>query len=260
MLSMKPKLNGIWSTGANFRLYLSSQPSGSTQEAVLRPWFGSQPGRYVNIPDVHSPQLGNDRHLVVYLPPSWDENPYIHYDLIIAQDGQNLFNDSTAFGGVSWRCDRTIDDLVREGKMRELVMVGVDNTGANRINEYTYSADPKYGDILTHHTFCLIFTHDLPKCKRSLDTSRLISGGGKAALYLRFLRETVLPLIGKSFSRADGDVSVLGSSLGGLFACWAAWTHPQVFSSAVCMSSSFWWNKNDFNRTSFSSIRCIGHI
>ena len=142
-IQMKPRLNGNWSIGANFQVRVSS----GSHTVVLQPWFGSQPGRYVNIRDVHSPQLSNDRDMVIYLPPSYDENPFISsYDLILAQDGQNLFNDSTAFGGASWRCDRTIDELVIAGKMREVIMVGVDNAGADRIKEYTYSADPKYGD------------------------------------------------------------------------------------------------------------------
>ena len=49
----------------------------------------------------------NTRDLVVYVPPSFDENPYAAYaDVILAQDGENFFNDSTAFGGRSWRAGR----------------------------------------------------------------------------------------------------------------------------------------------------------
>jgi hypothetical protein len=38
----------------------------------------------------------------------------------------------------------------------------------------------------------------------------------------------------------------MGSSLGGLLACYAGWTRPATFSSSVCMSSSFWWSGEAF--------------
>jgi predicted alpha/beta superfamily hydrolase len=34
---------------------------------------------------------------------------------------------------------------------------------------------------------------------------------------------------------------VMGSSMGGLFSFYAAWTRPDVFGKAICLSSSFWW-------------------
>src|SRR5689334_3422517 len=73
------------------------------------------------------------------------------------QDGQNLFNDSTSFTGVSWHCAQTFDEMIAAGKMdevsdrpcttlstRQVLAVGVDNT-INRTYEYTYSVDKKYG-------------------------------------------------------------------------------------------------------------------
>jgi enterochelin esterase-like enzyme len=37
------------------------------------------------------------------------------------------------------------------------------------------------------------------------------------------------------------DTAILGSSMGGLLAFCATWTRPDVFGSAACLSSSFWW-------------------
>lgn len=47
--------------------------------------------------------------------------------------------------------------------------------------------------------------------------------------------------------RVKGDYGIGGSSLGGLISCYAAYTRPDVFKTAICMSSSFWWNNEDFN-------------
>lgn len=37
-----------------------------------------------------------------------------------------------------------------------------------------------------------------------------------------------------------------GSSLGGLISCYAMYKRPLMFPNAICMSSSFWWNSEDF--------------
>ena len=54
----------------------------------------------------------NFRDLVVWVPPSFDENMYAQFPVLLMHDGQNLFNDSTSFGGRSWRCQDTLNDQV----------------------------------------------------------------------------------------------------------------------------------------------------
>ena len=46
---------------------------------------------------------------------------------------------------------------------------------------------------------------------------------------------------------------ILGSSLGGLVSCFAGWTRPHVYTSVGCMSTSFWWNDEDFNNVVMKS-------
>ncbi|HSB62887.1 MAG TPA: alpha/beta hydrolase-fold protein, partial [Thermoanaerobaculia bacterium] len=43
--------------------------------------------------------------------------------------------------------------------------------------------------------------------------------------------------------RERADTAVMGSSMGGLFSFFAAWTRSDVFGKAACLSSSFWWNR-----------------
>lgn len=42
-----------------------------------------------------------------------------------------------------------------------------------------------------------------------------------------------------------GRLGILGSSLGGLISCYAGWTRA-IYGRIGCMSSSFWWNSQDF--------------
>jgi hypothetical protein len=41
-------------------------------------------------------------------------------------------------------------------------------------------------------------------------------------------------------------LGILGSSLGGLISCYAGYTRSTVYGKVGCMSSSFWWDDNDF--------------
>lgn len=84
-----------WQMGANEMIELR----GFGFNITLYPWFQSSTGRYFVINSIPSPQLGNTRDMVMYIPPSYGENPYKSYELLVMHDGQNLFNDSTAFLG-----------------------------------------------------------------------------------------------------------------------------------------------------------------
>jgi predicted alpha/beta superfamily hydrolase len=206
-----------WMNGANAFVSLSDK---NNTKITAYPFFYSTQGQYQYIHNVFSPQLNNYRDLVIYTPPSYYENPYkVIQNVLVMHDGQNLFNVSTSFLGNSWLCQNTVDALVMEGNMDEIIIVGVDNT-PDRIDELTYSYDST------------------------------VPGGGKGDLYLDFIETTVLPIIEKNFrvhTRVRNDLGILGSSLGGLISCYAVWTRSKVYSKGGCMSSSFWWNNEDFN-------------
>src|SRR5580693_4577652 len=80
----------------------------------------------------------NTRLLRVWLPPGYDDaqNAGRHYPVLYLNDGQNLFETSTAFAGIEWQVDETADRLIREGAVPPLIVVGIDNTGKERIREY----------------------------------------------------------------------------------------------------------------------------
>jgi len=216
-LEMKPLVgrDTIWSIGANFNVILPAQ-SGTIE---VYPFFFVNQGQYKYVRNVYSSQLNNTRDLVIYTPPSYIENTLKTYsNILIMHDGQNLFNVSTSVFGVAWMCQDTVNALVNEGLMEEIIIIGVDNT-IDRIDEYTYSVDPQYG-------------------------------GGKGNLYLNYLEDTVIPLVKSLYRIApSAPFGILGSSLGGLISCYAGWTRSEKWPYAGCMSTSFWWNNQDFNNT-----------
>uniref|UniRef100_A0A6B2LF31 Esterase n=1 Tax=Arcella intermedia TaxID=1963864 RepID=A0A6B2LF31_9EUKA len=162
--------------------------------------------------------MQNYRDLVIYTPPSYYENTFKKdYPVLFMHDGQNLFNDSTSFGGRSWRCQDTVNRLVVTGDMDEIIIVGIDNT-VNRTDELTYSYDPS------------------------------VQAGGNGDAYLDFVENTVLPFVEQTYRVSKSNRGILGSSLGGLISCYAGWTRS-TYSVVGCMSSSFWWNDEDFLNT-----------
>jgi predicted alpha/beta superfamily hydrolase len=212
-LEIKPLINDTtWSTGANYRVR-----AGTTVN--LYPLFGPATGSLRKVFNFYSPQLGNSRTLILYLPPSYASNPLKRYPVLYAHDGQNLFEAATAFGGVEWRMDETANSLIGSGAMDEIIIVGISNGGSNRISEYTPCCDPTYG-------------------------------GGGADKYERFILDTVKPYIDQNYRTLPGNrnTALIGSSLGGLVSFYIGRRNPTAFSKLAALSSSFWWNGQALTR------------
>jgi predicted alpha/beta superfamily hydrolase len=205
-VDLKPLINdAVWSIGANYHVR-----AGATVD--IYPFFHAAAGQRMAVSNFASPQLGNTRTLMIYLPPSYGENALKRYPVLYMHDGQNLFDAATSAFGTEWQVDENIDALVAGGRMDEVIVVGIDNT-ANRIWEYTPCCDATYG-------------------------------GGGAPDYERFVIDSVKPFIDRSLRTLPGKdtTAIMGSSLGGLVSFYIARRNPGVFGKAGCMSSSFWWN------------------
>lgn len=157
--------------------------------------------------DIHSPQLGNTRDLLVYLPPSYHGQPDRAYPVIYMHDGQNLFDKATSYVG-EWQVDETMETLSADGV--EAIIVGIPNTGGERIAEYS-PYETRWGK-------------------------------GKGDQYLAFIADTVKPLIDSEFRtlKDRAHTGTAGSSMGGLISMYAFLRRPDVFGFAGVMSPSFW--------------------
>jgi predicted alpha/beta superfamily hydrolase len=151
---------------------------------------------------------GQRADVEVLLPPSYDEALETRYPLLYVLDGQSMWSHSQdPFG--TWHLDQTLELLYELGAIEELIVASV-HTGDARIDRLTPTPDPAYG------------------------------GGGGGA-FLEHLVGPVRASIDARFRTKPDGAGILGSSLGGLFAFFAAWTKPDVFGKAACLSSSFWW-------------------
>jgi predicted alpha/beta superfamily hydrolase len=161
-----------------------------------------------------SRHLPDDHTVVVYLPPRYEEEPTRRYPVLYMQDGQNLFDEETAFGGSEWHVDETAQRLIAERRIAPLIVVGIWNAGESRIDEYTPTFDEAQ------------------------------EAGGKADLYARLLVEELKPHIDETYRTRTGagDTGLGGSSLGGLVALHIGLTHSNVFGRLAIMSPAVWWD------------------
>jgi predicted alpha/beta superfamily hydrolase len=169
----------------------------------------------------HSKILNNDRDILVYLPPSYESNKKKRYSVLYLNDGQNLFDGATSFiPGQEWRVDETVQTLIAAGQIEPLIVVGIYNTGKDRVNEYTPAEDKKY------------------------------KMGGKADLYGRMLVEELKPFIDTNYqTRKDARHTGLGgSSLGGLVSLYLGLKHSDVFGKLAVMSPSVWFANKEILR------------
>ena len=175
-----------------------------------------RPGRLEQIDSFESKILGNARGVTVYLPAGYDDREKnLRYPVLYMQDGQNLFDPNRAFvPGQHWRLKEAADEAIGNRTASPMIIVGVDNSGPSRIDEYAPTNDPTK------------------------------NGGGRAHDYARMLLEELKPMIDSRYrTLGDGANTALGgSSLGGLLTMHLALQHPDVFSRAAVMSPSVWWH------------------
>jgi predicted alpha/beta superfamily hydrolase len=159
--------------------------------------------------------LRNQRDLIVYLPPGYQEQAQRRFPVLFLHDGQNLFDGATSFiPGMDWHVGQTANYCIQAGLVEPLVIVGIYNAGKQRLGEYTPTRVPKLG-------------------------------GGRANRYAKFLLEEVRPFLLGNYRVLSGaeNTGIGGSSLGGLVSLYLGLRLPHVFGKIAALSPSVWWNR-----------------
>lgn len=180
-----------------------------------------------------SQYLRNQRDLIVYLPPGYDDQPQRHFPVLYLHDGQNLFDGATSFiPGMDWHVGQTADEFIQAARVEPLMIVGIYNAGKQRLGEYTPTRAPKLG-------------------------------GGRANSYAKFLLEEVRPFVQENYRALEGpeNTGVGGSSLGGLVSLYVGLRKPHIFGKIAALSPSVWWNERVILRFAAAApVRPLPHI
>ena len=165
----------------------------------------------MHLHELRSRFFKNTRLIRVWLPPDYEKGGGRRYPVLYLNDGQNLFEPSTAFGGVHWQAGETATRLIAEKRIRPLIIVGIDNTGKDRAREYLpyKSRDPKVLVV-------------------------------KGTSYPKFLKREVMPLVEGRYAVLTGpqNTGLGGSSLGGLITLYTQLAAPGIFGQLLIESPS----------------------
>lgn len=159
-------------------------------------------GDYRVHPAFHSQFLRFDRKVIVWLPPSYKNDPEKRYPVLYMQDGQQVFDPQTSTWHEDWQVDEWCSELIGEYQMDEIIVVAV------------YSTEDRY---LEYNPSML----------------------GKE--YARFVLEELKPFIDAEYRTLPGreHTAVAGASMGATISFYLAWAHPEVFFGAACLSPAF---------------------
>ncbi|MEF8883419.1 MAG: alpha/beta hydrolase-fold protein, partial [Halapricum sp.] len=155
---------------------------------------------------IDMPQFDDrSRTIRVYTPPGYETSDR-SYPVVYMQDGQNLFDNRTAFKE-EWRVDETMERLADSGELSAIV-VGIDNGGAQRDDEY------------------------IPW---PFENGNM---GGEGDQYAAFLAETLKPRIDERYRTEPNETAIVGSSFGGAISIYTAFEYPNTFQYVGSMSTS----------------------
>jgi len=174
-----------------------------TTAAIAQPRTGT-----VKKLTIKSAVLGEDRVVLIRTPVGY-ETSKVSYPVLYMTDGDSHINHTAS----------TIEFLTENGRIPELIVVGVTNTDRTR---------------------------DLTPVKstnRNAAGELQFASGGGADNFLKFFETELIPEIEKQY-RVQPYRIFAGHSLGGLFAIHAMMTKPGLFNSYIAVSPSLQW-END---------------
>jgi predicted alpha/beta superfamily hydrolase len=154
------------------------------------------------------PRLNRERTVRLYLPPGYERSTR-RYPVLYMHDGQNLFDDATSNAG-EWGVDETLNELAKSRGL-ELIVVGIDHGGPERIHELNPFDNPEFGK-------------------------------GEGEEYTAFIVEVLKPWIDQHYRTLPEPrhTAIMGSSMGGLISGYAISHYPQVFGKAGIFSPAYW--------------------
>lgn len=164
--------------------------------------------------DITIPELTQEekRLAYIYLPESYETEPDLRYPVLYMFDGHNVFFDSHATYGRSWRMQEYMDRT-----QTQMIIVAVEcNHGPDnaRLCEYSpYSFyDPYFGYVQ-----------------------------GLGQITMRWMISELKPMIDAAYPTLPDreHTMIAGSSMGGLMSLYAVLKHNDVFSRAACLSAAF---------------------
>ncbi|NML58914.1 alpha/beta hydrolase [Chryseobacterium cheonjiense] len=195
-------------------------------------------GKIERIADFKSKYV-TPRNVDVWLPADYSTSK--KYAVLYMQDGQMLYDPEMTWNKQSWNVDDIISGLLKNGEIRNTIVVGVWND--SKLRHFDYFPQKPF-ESLTAAEKDTVRTQ-LTKSGRS---DQIFSPNSDN--YLKFLVKELKPLIDEKYStyKDIANTFIAGSSMGGLISMYAICEYPKVFGGAACLSTHWtgtFTNKNN---------------
>lgn len=168
------------------------------------------------------------RNVDIWLPEGYSKTE--KYATLYMHDGQMLFDASTTWNKQEWAVDEVVSKLIKDGTIRQCIVVGVWNSDKTRHSDYFPQKPFESLPTTTQDSLLKLYRN----------TSRpLFAAKVQSDHYLKFLVEELKPYIDANFSTLTdaNHTFIAGSSMGGLISMYAICEYPQVFGGAACIST-----------------------
>ena len=168
------------------------------------------------------------RNIDVWIPSDYSNQK--EYATLYMHDGQMLFDSTTTWNKQEWKVDETISRLVKEGEIKPTIVVGMWNVNEDRHTDYF---PQKPWEQLSDSTRQAVIQENYAQSE-SLFRKDINSDN-----YIKFITQEVLPVVEKNFNVSNNwkDRAVAGSSMGGLISWYTVLEKPELFGTAICMST-----------------------
>jgi enterochelin esterase-like enzyme len=163
----------------------------------------------------------------VWLPE--DYNTKNKYAVLYMHDGKSLFDTTITWNKQEWGVEEMMTQLLKEGKIKNTIVVGIWNGDKKRHAEYFPQK--------AFESFNKQLQDSMYKIKRN--EGLLFNAKVNSDSYLKFLVKELKPFIDRNFStlKDRDNTFIAGSSMGGLISLYAMCEYPKVFGGAACLST-----------------------
>ncbi|MDO4430028.1 MAG: alpha/beta hydrolase-fold protein [Lonepinella koalarum] len=167
------------------------------------------------------PYLPEWRRIRVLLPENYQQDQWTHYPVLYMHDGQNVFYSKESYSGHSWKIIPTIK---HHKALPKLIIVGIDNAGVRRLDEYA------------------------PWKTDTGSTPETMHAGGLGFEYGKWVVETVKPFIDSHYRTKPDRTNTLlaGSSMGGMITAFMGAKYPDIFGHLGVFSLASWFSEKAF--------------
>ena len=169
------------------------------------------------------------RNVDVWLPAGYDQSK--KYNVLYMHDGQMLYDSATTWNHQAWDVDDVITKLMNENKIKDVIVVGIWNSGASRHADYF---PQKPFESLSQQEKDTVYAAGRANGYSVFNNYKIHSDD-----YLKFLVTELKPFIDSAFKTYTDrkHTFIMGSSMGGLISMYAICEYPQVFGGAACLST-----------------------